>query len=210
MLSRCLSRWSVREPVIFHEQIAHGGDIVFEMSAEPEPWAYNTVVGLPLIPRLRSLTMLIRVGIRIEHHLSFITNSKIKLLGHYSMRRLKACCGLLCMETLSTGHYDFTECSLIARHQIISQGLADARTPREGSTWLRGRFLDMALLLDRSITTFSVRRSTVEAAVDNPRMNADGPLNDLQGRYVLLAWSSATQAPHLANFSRDSHGSGLR
>ncbi|KAL4255705.1 Peptide-N(4)-(N-acetyl-beta-glucosaminyl)asparagine amidase [Pleurotus pulmonarius] len=33
----------VNEPIIFHEQIAHGGEIVFEMSAKPAPWAYNTV-----------------------------------------------------------------------------------------------------------------------------------------------------------------------
>ncbi|KDQ28672.1 glycoside hydrolase family 92 protein [Pleurotus ostreatus PC15] len=40
----------LHEPVVFHDEIARGGDIVFEMSANPEPWAYNTVVSLPFYP----------------------------------------------------------------------------------------------------------------------------------------------------------------
>ncbi|EMD41146.1 glycoside hydrolase family 92 protein, partial [Gelatoporia subvermispora B] len=36
---------SVTSPIISHEQIASGGDITFEMSAEPQEWASATLVG---------------------------------------------------------------------------------------------------------------------------------------------------------------------
>ncbi|KAJ8697508.1 hypothetical protein PTI98_004309 [Pleurotus ostreatus] len=70
----------------------------------------------------------------------------------------------------------------------------------------------MALLLDRSITTFSVRRATVEAAVDNPRMNSDGPLNDLRGRLTLTPHFHPTMfislRPRISPVSRRARGQG--
>ncbi|KAI0337493.1 glycoside hydrolase family 92 protein [Trametopsis cervina] len=38
-----VNRKHVNEPIIYHEQIANGGEIVFEMSEEPATWASGTV-----------------------------------------------------------------------------------------------------------------------------------------------------------------------
>lgn len=116
---------AVNEPVIFHEQIAHGGEIVFEMSAKPEPWAYNDVVSLSLMPRIPTLTMLARAYIRVQRHLSSTTNS-----DNYSSSTVREgvkTCPSYPLETVTS-----LKCTLITRHQIISQGLRHARTRREG------------------------------------------------------------------------------